>query len=102
MRMLRTNDWKLVRYYHTNGLDELYDLKSDPGELTNLSKDPQLREVRARLQQQLEERMKVIRDPIVRESQSCRLSSRRYSPWQKGAVPQTPGVCSTFTPMPTS
>ena len=58
-----------MRYYHSNGLDELYDLKDDPGELTNLYKDPELREVRARLQQRLDERMKVIRDPIVRESQ---------------------------------
>jgi len=65
MRMLRTSDWKLVRYYHTNGLDELYDLKADPGELTNLYKVPQHREVRARLQQRLEERMKAIHDPIV-------------------------------------
>jgi hypothetical protein len=50
MRMLRTNDWKLVRYYHTNGLDELCELKNDPGELTNLYRDPHHRDVRARLQ----------------------------------------------------
>jgi arylsulfatase A-like enzyme len=42
-------------------------LKNDPGELTNLYKDPQHREVRARLQQRLDERMKVIRDPISRD-----------------------------------
>jgi arylsulfatase A-like enzyme len=65
MRMLRTNDWKLVRYYHTNGLDELYDLKNDPGELTNLYKDAQHREVRAQLQQRLDDQMKAIRDPIA-------------------------------------
>ena len=61
-----------MRYYHTNGLDELYDLKNDPGELTNLYKDARHREVSARLQQRLDERMKVIRDPFVRESQLCR------------------------------
>jgi uncharacterized sulfatase len=65
MRMLRTNDWKLVRYYHTNGLDELYDLKNDPGELTNVYKNPRLRKVRARLQQRLDDQMKAIRDPIA-------------------------------------
>jgi len=65
----RTTAWKRVRYYHTNGLDELYDLKNDPGELTDLYKEARLREVRARLQQRLEERMKVIHDLIVRESQ---------------------------------
>lgn len=43
MRMIRTDDWKLVLYRDENGrpLDagtrhELFDLKSDPGELTNL------------------------------------------------------------------
>jgi len=69
MRMLRTNDWSLVRYYHANEMDELYDLKKDPGELTNLYSDPRQREVRARLQQRLDERMKAIRDPILRKSQ---------------------------------
>jgi uncharacterized sulfatase len=68
MRMLRTNEWKLVRHYHANELDELYDLKNDPGELKNLYKDVQHREVRERLQQRLDERMKAINDPIVRES----------------------------------
>ena len=65
MRMLRTNEWKLVRHYHANELDELYDLKNDPGELTNLYKDARHREIRARLQQRLDERMKAIRDPIT-------------------------------------
>ena len=68
MRMLRTNEWKLVRHYHANELDELYDLKNDPGELTNLYRDNRYREIRARLQQRLDERMKEINDPIVRES----------------------------------
>jgi arylsulfatase A-like enzyme len=66
MRMLRTHEWKLVRHYHANELDELYDLKNDPGELRNLYKDVKHREVRARLQLRLEERMKAIDDPIVR------------------------------------
>src|SRR5262249_24351855 len=36
MRMARTEGWKLVRHYRTNGLDELYDLANDPGEAKNL------------------------------------------------------------------
>ena len=35
MRMIRTSDWKLVRHQLTNGLNELYDLKNDPGETKN-------------------------------------------------------------------
>jgi hypothetical protein len=58
-----------VHYHHSNRLDELYDLKNDPGELTNLYKDPWHRAVRQQLQQRLDERMKAIHDPMVRESQ---------------------------------
>ncbi|MFC2126139.1 sulfatase [Bacteroidota bacterium] len=43
MRMIRTNDWKLILYHDENGqsLDngtrhELFNLKTDPGELNNL------------------------------------------------------------------
>jgi uncharacterized sulfatase len=66
MRMLRTNEWKLVRHYHANELDELYDLKNDPGETKNLYKDEKLRDVRTQLQQRLEAQMHAIDDPILR------------------------------------
>lgn len=69
MRMLRTNEWKLVRHYRANELDELYDLKNDPGELKNLYKDANHRDIRARLQQRLDERMRAINDPILQEAQ---------------------------------
>ena len=59
--------WHLRR--RERPLDELYDLKNDPGELTNLYRDPKHGEVRARLQQRLDECMKAIRDPMIRESQ---------------------------------
>jgi len=36
MRMIRTADWKLIRHFRVEGKDELYDLKNDPGETTNL------------------------------------------------------------------
>ena len=66
MRMLRTNDWKLVRYYHANELDELYDLKNDPGETKNLYRDEKLRDIRTQLQQRLEANLRAIGDPILR------------------------------------
>jgi arylsulfatase A-like enzyme len=62
--MLRTNDWKLVRHYQADGLDELYDLKNDPEERRNLYRDPARRETRAQLQRRLNERMKEINDPL--------------------------------------
>ena len=68
MRMLHTNDWKLVRYYHARELDELYDLKNDPGETWNLYRDEKLAPVRARLQERLDRSMRGIDDPILRGS----------------------------------
>jgi choline-sulfatase len=65
MRMLRTKEWKLVRHYHANELDELYDLKNDPDEKRNLYRDAAYRETRAQLQQRLNERMKEINDPLT-------------------------------------
>jgi len=67
MRMLRTNDWKLVRYYRANELDELYDLQNDPGELTNLYKNSKYLVIRSGLQKRLDEGMKSINDPILRQ-----------------------------------
>ena len=66
MRMLRTNEWKLVRHYHANELDELYDLQNDPGETKNLYKDEKLRDIRTQLQQRLEAKMRAIADPLAK------------------------------------
>ncbi len=68
MRMLRTNEWKLVRHYHARELDELYDLKNDPGETKNLYKDEKVRELRTQLQQRLEAQMRAIDDPLLRKT----------------------------------
>jgi len=37
---LRTDDYKYIHYYGIWDIDELYDLKSDPGEMKNLIFDP--------------------------------------------------------------
>lgn len=65
MRMLRTNEWKLVRHYHANDLDELYDLKNDSGELKNVYKDSKYTEIRRALQKRLDEHMRAIKDPLA-------------------------------------
>ncbi|MGH9844720.1 MAG: sulfatase family protein, partial [Blastocatellia bacterium] len=53
MRMIRTAEWKLVRHHFTSFLDELYDLRNDPGETKNLYNDAQYQAVREQLQQRL-------------------------------------------------
>lgn len=65
MRMVRTSDWKLVRHYVADGLDELYDLANDPGETRNLYGNPEARPTRDRLQQTLTAWQRSIDDPLL-------------------------------------
>ena len=61
MRMIRTDDWKLVLYHDEKGkpLDggsrrhELFHLEADPGELTNLYGKPSARNVQQKLETRL-------------------------------------------------
>jgi uncharacterized sulfatase len=66
LRMIRTDEWKLVRHYFTEGADELYHLRADPGETRNLSGDPRHARTQARLQKKLLRWQRSIEDPILR------------------------------------
>jgi uncharacterized sulfatase len=66
MRMIRTGDWKLVRHYFSEGADELYDLRNDPGESRNLFNDSRHARTRATLQKKLLRWQRGIDDPILR------------------------------------
>ncbi len=69
MRMIRTEEWKLVRHYKTNLMDELYHLKADPHETENRlgrNPDPAANAIRAKLEEQLEAWMRSIDDPLLR------------------------------------
>jgi uncharacterized sulfatase len=66
MRMVRTADWKLVRHHHANFLDELYNLKDDPGETKNLYNVPAQRKVRDQLQERLTAWQRSIDDPLLK------------------------------------
>ena len=66
LRMIRTDEWKLVRHYFDRDADELYNLRDDPGETNNLYTSTRHTKTRAGLQQQLIRWQRSIGDPILR------------------------------------
>jgi N-acetylglucosamine-6-sulfatase len=58
IRGIRTDTWKFIRYPHGDGspdryVPELYNLKTDPGELHNLAKNAKYADTRRKLEQEL-------------------------------------------------
>lgn len=81
LRMIRTADWKYVRHFHANMMDELYDLKKDPGETKNLlqgqgreddgkgkQKGAKVGPIVEELDAKLMATMKRLNDPVLKES----------------------------------
>lgn len=65
MRCVRTNDWKLVRDFLNPERDELFDLKNDPEETTNVLAMPGNAEIVARLHKRIVSHMRDIDDPVL-------------------------------------
>ncbi len=51
---VRTERWKYVRYYEHEDMEELYDLRADPWELTNLVREPELQDTVEELRAELD------------------------------------------------
>jgi uncharacterized sulfatase len=66
MRMVRTDEWKLVMHQMSNAGNELYNLKDDPGERRNRYYDKQAREIREQLRERLIAWQKSIDDPVLK------------------------------------
>ena len=66
MRSYRTSEWKLKRDFLNADRDELYDLRNDPGETTNLatSDRPEAQAALAKLSKLIRQRMTELGDPI--------------------------------------
>ncbi len=65
MRMLRTQQWKLVRDFLNPERDEFYDLGNDPEETTNLVRHPAVRAEIERLSAALQGRMREVGDRLA-------------------------------------
>lgn len=71
LRSWRSPEWKLVRDFRNSGRDELYHVREDPFEKTNLigEDNPMINAVRADLDKRLRQTMAAIRDPMLDDGQ---------------------------------
>ena len=63
-RMIRTDEWKLIHYPHVDRL-QLFHLKTDPNELTNLAVSEKYTRVRKELLGKLRAWQKRVGDPVL-------------------------------------
>ena len=61
---VRTNRYKLIHFYNDIDSWELYDLKTDPGEMHNVYNDASYAKVRKQMHQKLTQLQKLYDDPI--------------------------------------
>ena len=54
----RTKDWAFLRY--TDGSEELYDMRTDPRQITNLARDPKHADALEKMVESMEHRLKVL------------------------------------------
>ncbi len=66
MRVYRTAEWKLVMDYLNTDRHELFNLKEDPEETTNLYGNSKYEKVVARLERKLLKQMNMINDPVFK------------------------------------
>jgi N-acetylglucosamine-6-sulfatase len=57
-KAVRNGRWKYIHYLELSGMEELYDLKSDPYEMNDLIKDPQAAGALAEMKQEMERLLK--------------------------------------------
>lgn len=69
LRMVRFEDWKLVKRFGLNAntelVDELYNVKKDPGEFNNLISQNEHQEIRGELENMLHQWLIKIDDPVL-------------------------------------
>ncbi len=74
-RMVRDRRWKLI--WNLTAINELYDLESDPGELSNRIDDPAAAPELARLKERMISWLEEVDDPMLNDFTRWQLENRR-------------------------
>lgn len=59
-KAVRNERWKYIHYVELEGMDELYDLKADPYEMTNIINQPETAKVVEELKSEMQ---RLLKDP---------------------------------------
>jgi N-acetylglucosamine-6-sulfatase len=74
-KAVRNGRWKYIRYLELEGMDELYDLKTDPYELKNLIHQSRAAKARDRMKQEMER--------LLRETTATTKLPTKSTRWRK-------------------
>jgi len=89
-RMIRDDRWKLIKYNAGGAKNaQLFDLKNDPDELTNLAAEPKRASQRARLEKMLADARKQFGDPVDFESSRRREEALPANPKTENRKPKS-------------
>jgi len=76
MRMVRSGDWKYCLNMVPQQVDELYDLKNDPGELNNLADKTECAETLQEMKAIMFAEMEAVNDPWLEDARRAKLDSQ--------------------------
>ena len=93
-RMLRTDRYKHCVHVHGQTRESLVDLEKDPGEMTNLARDPAHRETLLALRERLRKWGVENRDPLVAEMLADDVKPREFAVWK---TPKNASRADTLT-----
>ena len=57
-KAVRNERWKYIHYFELEGMDELYDLKADPYEMTNIINQPDAVKIVEELKREMQRLLK--------------------------------------------
>ena len=57
-KAVRNERWKYIHYFELEGMDELYDLKTDPYEMTNVINQPHAGKTLAEMKSEMQRLLK--------------------------------------------